>query len=224
MVSSLGIPRTSRVHGLVLNSPTHAFGTLPLVGSQWLDVDFHSWKFNLELIIALLEQHYNHLKHSCHVVPQHLRETEATSERNSSVLLRDSAISRVVVEEHFMMVIQRTVHPIYHISVLHPGRHDPWPCIVTWGHVVHADTTTVARQIGQPLALQIRQQEHAQSGYDKQHTQDRRCEQSPVAPRITWGIGRRHGAVVRALLSSICAPNPPEALRFVVTNILLNKA
>ena len=26
------------------NPPTYAFGTLLLLGSQWLDVDFHSWK------------------------------------------------------------------------------------------------------------------------------------------------------------------------------------
>lgn len=81
---------------------------------------------------------------------------EQRSERTSSVLLRNSASSCMVVEEHFMMVIRWTVHPVYHISMLHPGRHDPWPCIVTWGHFVHTDTTTVAWQIGQPLALQIR--------------------------------------------------------------------
>jgi hypothetical protein len=37
---------------------------LPLVGSQYLDVDLHSWKSTLALIIALLEQHYNNLKQS----------------------------------------------------------------------------------------------------------------------------------------------------------------
>ena len=49
------------------NPPTHAFGTLLLVGSQWLNVDFHSWKFTLELIIVLPKQHYNNPKHSCQV-------------------------------------------------------------------------------------------------------------------------------------------------------------
>ena len=52
---------------LVTNPPTYAYGALPLVNSQWLDVDFHPWKANLELIIALLEQHYNNLKHSYQV-------------------------------------------------------------------------------------------------------------------------------------------------------------
>ena len=53
-----------------------AFGTLPLVGSQWLGANFHSWKDNLELIIVLLEQHYNNSKHIwqlCpHVGPTHV--------------------------------------------------------------------------------------------------------------------------------------------------------
>ena len=56
-----------QTHGLIPNPFTHAFETLPLVGSQWLDVDSHPCKSNRELIIALPEQHYNNPKHSCQV-------------------------------------------------------------------------------------------------------------------------------------------------------------
>ena len=50
-----------QAHMWVTNPPTRVFGTRPLVGSQWLDVNFHPWKFNLELIITLSEQQYNNL-------------------------------------------------------------------------------------------------------------------------------------------------------------------
>ena len=41
------------------NPLTSAFGTLPLINSQKLDVDFHPRKSNILLTILLLEQHYN---------------------------------------------------------------------------------------------------------------------------------------------------------------------
>ena len=40
-----------------------AFGTHCSIGNQWCDVDFHPWNSNLELIIALLKQHYNYPSH-----------------------------------------------------------------------------------------------------------------------------------------------------------------
>ena len=49
------------------NPPTYTFGILPFVGSQWLGVDFHSWKSTLELIIVLPKQHYSNPKHSCQI-------------------------------------------------------------------------------------------------------------------------------------------------------------
>ena len=64
-------------HGWVTKPPTHACGTLPLNDSQLLDVDFHPWKSNLQLIIAFMEQHYNNPKHiwqlNPHVGPTHVQ-------------------------------------------------------------------------------------------------------------------------------------------------------
>jgi hypothetical protein len=49
--------------------PTYAFGNLPLLDSQWLDIDFHLLKSIVELIIVLPKQHYNNLKHNGQVAP-----------------------------------------------------------------------------------------------------------------------------------------------------------
>ena len=51
------------------NHPIDAFEILLLVGSQWLDMNFHSLKSIVELIIVLPKQHYNNLKHSGQVAP-----------------------------------------------------------------------------------------------------------------------------------------------------------
>ena len=52
------------------NQPSYfALWTHPLTGNQFLDVDFHSWKFNLMLIIALLKQHYNNPNHTKQLCP-----------------------------------------------------------------------------------------------------------------------------------------------------------
>jgi hypothetical protein len=41
-----------------------AFGTHRSMVNQWCEVDFHPWKSNLKLIIALPEQHYNYPSHT----------------------------------------------------------------------------------------------------------------------------------------------------------------
>ena len=46
------------------NPPTLAFATHRSLGNQWCNVDFHPWKSNLKLIIALPERHYNYPSHS----------------------------------------------------------------------------------------------------------------------------------------------------------------
>ena len=51
------------------NPPTHAFGTLPLVGSQQLGADFHLWRSYLELITLLWKQYYNNPEHTWQLCP-----------------------------------------------------------------------------------------------------------------------------------------------------------
>ena len=52
------------------NQPSYfALGTYPLIGNQSLDVDFHPWKSNLMLIIALPEQHYNNPNYTRQLCP-----------------------------------------------------------------------------------------------------------------------------------------------------------
>ena len=46
------------------NLPTIAFVIHRSIGNQWCNVDFHPWRSNLKLIIALPEQHYNYPSHS----------------------------------------------------------------------------------------------------------------------------------------------------------------
>jgi hypothetical protein len=58
-----------QAHKCVNNPPTLAFGTLPLISSQWLDVDFHPWKSTLWLIIALPEKYYNNPNHIRQLCP-----------------------------------------------------------------------------------------------------------------------------------------------------------
>jgi hypothetical protein len=64
-----------------------AFGTHRSMVNQWCEVDFHPWKSNLKLIIALPEQHYNYPSHTrqlcLHIGPnQHIINTQSESTHN----------------------------------------------------------------------------------------------------------------------------------------------
>ena len=68
----LRFPYRGPYNSLEGNQPSYfALGTHFSTDNQFFDMDFHPWKFNLMLIIVLLEQHYNNPNHTRQTMPSH---------------------------------------------------------------------------------------------------------------------------------------------------------